>query len=222
MKEIGASVKEAIVNQVATSTNKIKDEIKTSYANAVSRSDEISSVELKSVVTEARFAEQKEEIDRKNCSNKIFIHRVQESQNNDKNKDKEFVNNLTKSVKATVTIKDVFRIGQHGSTGRTRPIKVILKSGNKKFTLLGNLFALKGVEEYNIITITEDLTQTERTQYDYYLKKQKIKTINCRMRIQSFGEFVEIQKRLPLGELDKHELLEHIKQNIRTLWQSLK
>ena len=56
MKKIGASVKEAIVNKVATSTNKIEDQIKTSYANAISRSGEISSVELKSVVTEARFA----------------------------------------------------------------------------------------------------------------------------------------------------------------------
>ena len=158
-KEIGASFKEAIVNHVANSTNKIEDQIKTSYANAVSRSSEISSVELKSVVTEARFAEQKEEIDRKNRTNNLIIHGVQESQNSDENKDKEFVNNLVKRVKAAVTIKEVFRIGQPGDTERNRPIKVVLKSDKEKFALLGNLFALKGVEEYNGISITEDLTQ---------------------------------------------------------------
>ena len=175
MKEIGASFKEAIVNHVANSTNKIEDHIKTSYANAVSRSSEISSVELKSVATEARFAEQKEEIDRKNRTNNLIIHGVQESQNSDENKDKEFVNNLVKRVKAAVTIKEVFRIGQPGDTERNRPIKVVLKSDKEKFTLLGNLFALKGVEEYNGISITEDLTQAERRQYKLLSEEAKDK-----------------------------------------------
>ena len=175
MKEIGASFKEAIVNHVANSTNKIEDQIKTSYANAVSRSSEISSVELKSVVTEARFAEQKEEIDRKNRTNNLIIHGVQESQNSDENKDKEFVNNLVKRVKAAVTIKEVFRIGQPGDTERNRPIKVVLKSDKEKFALLGNLFALKGVEEYNGISITEDLTQAERRQYKLLSEEAKDK-----------------------------------------------
>lgn len=175
MKEIGASFKEAIVNHVANSTNKIEDQIKTSYANAVSRSSEISSVELKSVVTEARFAEQKEEIDRKNRTNNLIIHGVQESQNSDENKDREFVNNLVKSVKAAVTIKEVFRIGRPGDTERNRPIKVVLKSDKEKFALLGNLFALKGVEEYNGISITEDLTQAERRQYKLLSEEAKDK-----------------------------------------------
>ena len=57
----------------------------------------------------------------------------------------------------------------------SKAIKAALKSEKEKLTLLGSLFALKAVEEYNRISITEDL-KAERTSYKLLSGEEKDKS----------------------------------------------
>ena len=75
---------------------------------------------------------------------------------------------------ASITIKHIARLGKPNE-GKNRPIKVTLDSEDEKFKLFGNLSALRGMEEYKGVCITEDLTQEERKQFKELATKAKSK-----------------------------------------------
>ena len=115
--------------------------------------------DLTNVIASIRKAELAEERARSARASNIIVHGLHE--NNDSKKDDDFAANLVKDLHTKVIIKSTSRIGTP-SDEKKRPIKITLQSENEKFRLMGNLSALKGVEKYKGISITEDLCQADR------------------------------------------------------------
>ena len=92
--------------------------------------------------------------------------------------DKKFVDDLIKTIRiSTPKIKTMSRIGEKAEN-KKRPIKVILSTEKDKMTLLRNLSSLKGNKEYIGISLTEDLTMTERTVLKEWSEKAKELNLN--------------------------------------------
>ena len=68
------------------------------------------------------------------------------------------------------------RLGQ-ATVGKCRPVKIVLSSEREKENLMANLSALKDNEFYNGVSITEDLTQTQRKAYKELAQTAKSKNI---------------------------------------------
>jgi len=100
---------------------------------------------------------------------------------------------LIKDLHTNVTVKHVTRIGK-STDGKNRPLKIVLRCEEEKVNLMGNLAALRGVEKYVGISITEDLTQNERNAY------KETKTTQTQ---NTSGEF--LKKRIPTKEDPKTE-----------------
>ena len=128
------------------------------------------STTLREVVKSVRQAEITEERNKTLRSKNIIIHGVPES--NEDNQDQEFVTVFSNDVHASVTIKQITRLGKP-TEGKNRPIKITLESEDEKFKLFGNLSALRGIDKYKGISVTEDLTQEERNQFKELASKAK-------------------------------------------------
>ena len=104
----------------------------------------------------------------------IIIHGVAEStEGTQQDHDQKFVTGLIDTIKIPKpTIKNITRIGTQ-STDKNRPIKVVLSTEKEKTSLLRNLSALKGNEDYKGISVTEDLTLTERAVLKEWIEKAK-------------------------------------------------
>ena len=84
--------------------------------------------------------------------------------------DKDFTNNLLKDVQIDIAPKSIQRIGK-SLPMKSRPIKIILNSAAKKVRLMKQLKNLKGKQEYLRISITNDLTPSERALYKSWKDK---------------------------------------------------
>ena len=98
----------------------------------------------------------------------IIIHGVAEYNTDSNTNDQKWANDLIDDLRARVTIKRVSRIGALCEE-RKRPLIVTLTSEEEKINLLGNLPALKGLQRYKGISITEDLTPEERKCFKNHL-----------------------------------------------------
>ena len=108
----------------------------------------------------------------------IVIHGVAEQKDDgeETDGDKKFVDVLVKTIKIpTPNIKSISRIGTKAAN-KKRPIKVVLGSEKEKMALLRNLAALKGSNKYIGVSVTEDLTQTERLLLKEWADKAKKST----------------------------------------------
>ena len=120
--------------------------------------------ELETIMRVAKIEEKKEEQDHDQRKNNIIIHgategvsKTKEEQNKD---DKDFVEKLLKDASYKATPKYIGRIGI--KTGeKSRPLKVVFSTEKEKRNLFGNLKALKGIESYQGVSISDD-TRAER------------------------------------------------------------
>ena len=71
-----------------------------------------------------------------------------------------------------ITTKSIARIGRNDN-GKSRPIKVTFKTVDDKNKVMSNLRYLKGKDAYNKISVTEDLTLSERKMIKDYVEKAK-------------------------------------------------
>jgi len=169
MEEIGTNLKDSILKEM---NDKVIQNVK-SYAEATKPSSTTN--DLKTIVHEARNEELIEANNRKARANSIIIHGIQETNSDDaENKDQTFVNSLINVVKARVDVKQSLRIGTF-DTEKNRPLKVAFKNESQKSSFMSNLSALKNIAEYKKISITEDLTQAERSLFKEWSTKAREK-----------------------------------------------
>ena len=102
--------------------------------------------------------------DRQKRSTNIIIHGVTERENDEKTNIQKWVADIVTDLHASVTVKSVSRIGKLTETSN-RLILVNLGSEEEKFIFIGNLSALKGIQKYVGISVTEDLTSDDRKAY---------------------------------------------------------
>ena len=166
MKTLGESIKSSILEEIKSSLTKVEEQVtdaKKSYAEAVdTNATKANQPCIKEFVREARNFELTESTDRKRRQANLIIHGVKE--NNDPGEDQGYVDDLIKFVKAQSKTKHVSRIGVH-KDDKSRPIKVVFQSEKQKDNFYGNLSALKDIDEYKGISITEDLTPSQRAIY---------------------------------------------------------
>ena len=177
MNALGESIKISILEELRSSLSKVENqvtEVKTSYANAAKASTPALTSGLKTIVKEARYEARKENRDHDNRSKNIIIHGVAEDTlDQSEDSDKTFVDTLVKTIRIpTPKLISVSRIGTR-STGKKRPLKVILGSEKEKMLFLRNLSALRGNDDYRGISVTEDLTPTERSVLKEWTDKAK-------------------------------------------------
>ena len=133
---------------------------------------------LKSIFKEARNEEKTEERDKRSRINNVIIHGVKETATEDEEEattaDTQFVSQLFKDVGIETTTKDMRRLG-HRAPLKRRPIKLLFNSGADKEKLMKNLKHLKGRHEYTGISVTNDLTTSERALYKSWKIKEELK-----------------------------------------------
>ena len=177
IKTLGETIKSSILEEIQSSLTKVEskvDQVKTSYAAVTKVSTPVTTSGLKTIVKEARYEEMREKRDHDNRQNNVIIHGVSESavEQNDA-EDKKFVESLIKTIRIpTPNIKSISRIGA-SATDKRRPIKVVLRSEKEKMNFLRNLSVLKGNSLYKGVSVTEDLTQTERSVLKEWTEKAK-------------------------------------------------
>jgi len=113
---------------------------------------------LRSEKIEEKLEEQRKKVKQSN----IIIHGIQES--DDTNYDTNFVNGLLDDT-GIYTEQELYvsRIGKRSkSNGNQRPIKVVFSDNHRKNQFMQSLTELKDIQKYAKISITDDLTKTER------------------------------------------------------------
>lgn len=168
---MGESIKSSLLEVIKSSLTKVEEHAtvaQRSYADATKITTEATSTiatsGLKSIIKEARYEEIKEKRDHDQRQRNVIIHGVPEWNDEQKeNGDKKFVKTIIEIVKIPPpTIKGISRIGSTADANKKRPIKLVLGSEKEKLSLLRSLSALKGNDDYKGVSITEDLTLTER------------------------------------------------------------
>ncbi|XP_066917030.1 myb-like protein X [Clytia hemisphaerica] len=194
ISELGETIKSSLLEEIQSSLTKVESQVEKSYANVTKASNTpMLTSGLKSIVKEARYEEIKEKKDHDQRQKNIVIHGVDEQEDEGTSDgDKKFLDALVKTIKIqTPSIKSVSRIGRKAED-KKRPIKVVLGSEKEKMTFLRNLAPLKDNQKYKGVSVTEDLTQTERLVLKEWAdKKEKNSTW---MILSGFGALEGIQK----------------------------
>lgn len=171
ISEMGSMIKVSICSQVNKTFEAISNTTSgRSYAMATGGS-QIN--ELKTIIKEARHAELTEERDHKSRANNIIVHGVAEFEDEIEG-DKTYTDNLIEDIKVPVKITKISRIGIKSNV-KKRPIKISFSNQQDKLNILKNLSALKNNDKYKGMSITEDLTLTERAILREWLEKAKEK-----------------------------------------------
>lgn len=150
-----------------------------SFADAVrSNNNNTKPIELKNIITEARQEELREQRDKKSRENNIIIHGITDPQIEDpqlmENWDKAFTSRLLSNINVYAITKEHIRIGKITSL-RRRPLKVSFHDKSDKEKVMKNLKNLKDLHVYKGMSITEDLTSSERSLYKQWTIKAKEK-----------------------------------------------
>ena len=148
MEKFKQSMQELIKTEMRAMSEK-------SYADAA-KSSEVPTI--REAIGEAWLVEEAEENEKVRRSSNVVIHGLVEKEKRD---DNAWAEGLVKDTYTRATIKRVSRLGKP-SQEKKRPISICLSSEKEKFSLLGNLFTLKGIQKYKTLSITEDLTPDER------------------------------------------------------------
>jgi len=148
--------------------NDLKTSLGTRQQDHVSYSDMLkknTQNDFQTIIRVAKIEECQEERDHNNRKKNIVIHGVHEVGDNDeenqKMRDENFVKSLLTDVANRSNPKYIGRIGLQ-SPGKFRPIKVAFETEEEKRKLFSHLSALKGLENYESVSITDDYTQAER------------------------------------------------------------
>ena len=142
-----------------------------SYAKVVNASNPVNT-DFRNIIIAAKNEERVEERNKKLRENNIVVHGRDDKENNEEN-DKTFINDMLKEISVgAITATSITRIGKNES-GKSRPIKVTFKSIDEKNKVMSNLKYLKGKVTYNKISVTDDLTLSERKMIKDYVEKAK-------------------------------------------------
>ena len=142
-----------------------------SYSQVVNTSNPVNT-DFRNLIIAAKNEERVEEKDKKLRENNIIVHGRDEKENNEEN-DKSFINDMLKEISVgAITTKSIARIGRNDN-GKSRPIKVTFKTVDDRNKVMSNLKYLKGKDAYNKISVTEDLTLSERKMIKDYVEKAK-------------------------------------------------
>ena len=119
-----------------------------------------------------------EQTERKQRAGNIILHGIEEDYGTDENErkqiDEAYVHSLFDTVAKDISFKSITRLGKVDSENtKKRPIKVVMKSEEAKIVVMSNLRKLKGKEEFNGLSITEDYTTKERELIRQYTEKAK-------------------------------------------------
>ena len=116
---------------------------------------------IKEVIRSEKIEDQLEEQRKRAKQSNIIIHGVPESE--DEDHDTKFINKLLDDTGSTELEVYLGRIGQASkSKPCQRPMKVVFCNVEAKHNFMQNLTELKGIKRYAKISITDDLTRTER------------------------------------------------------------
>ena len=122
---------------------------------------------VKNIVKDVVSLQSKEEKERKERENNVIMFNLDEdptTENENDNKDKDFVENLCKNILEIPNIKvqKMFRLGRKSET-KIRPLKMVFENNSDKRVFFGNLYKLKNSEP-NIkkVSICQDLTLLQR------------------------------------------------------------
>lgn len=129
---------------------------------------------IKEAIKEAWREDEAEENDKARRAKNFIVHGVSEQDHND---DKKWIDNLITDTHSRVSVKQVVRLGKH-IDDKKRPMLVCLANESEKSKLLSNLPALSGIEKYANVSVTEDLTPTERKQLKDLSNEAKIRNAN--------------------------------------------
>jgi len=161
--------------------NDLKTSLGTRQQDHVSYSDMLkknTQNDFQTIIRVAKIEECQEERDHNNRKKNIVIHGVHEVGDNDeenqKMRDENFVKSLLTDVANRSNPKYIGRIGLQ-SPGKFRPIKVAFETEEEKRKLFSHLSALKGLENYESVSITDDYTQAEREMIKSWANKAKAK-----------------------------------------------
>lgn len=116
---------------------------------------------LKEVIKDAWREEGAEEADKRRRAPNVIVHGLPEK---DEENDKSWASDFIKDTHARANIQRVRRLGV-ADGNKKRPLLLSLKNEQEKWTVIGNLTSLKGLENYKGISITEDLTPAQRKVY---------------------------------------------------------
>ena len=93
---------------------------------------------------------------------------------------------LFDTVTKDISFKSITRLGKvDNENTKKMPIKVVMKSEESKIVIISNLRKLKGKEEFNGLSITEDYTIKERELIRQYIGKAKEANSNEPVDVQT-------------------------------------
>jgi len=168
---------------ITANVKRIESDTKKSFSDAVKQNitEQNNSPNLRSIIKDARNEQQLEEREKRLRKNNIIIHGIadpiSEDEDQMKQRDKEFTENLFKAIKVDVTPTVVQLIGKP-EDHKKRPIKVIFNSPADKEKIMQSLKNLKNNESYNGMSIMIDLTEGERALYKSWTEKAKQKNLD--------------------------------------------
>ena len=171
----------------------MNDFLQKSYAGAVGNAESVTNTDnptrtngiipvpdIRSIMREQENEKLADETDKKRRACNFIVHGVDEITSSDeereqsKKKDKDFVTSLIRDVGCTGDPKSVFRLGD-ASSGRKRPIKVVLDCEENKENILKSLRKLKGKDAYRGVSVTDDYTLNDRSLLKEWAEKAKAK-----------------------------------------------
>ena len=132
---------------------------------------------IKEVICSEKIEDQLEEQRKRAKQSNIIIHGVPESE--DEDHDTKFINKLLDDTYSTEVEVYLGRIGQASkSKPCQRPIKVVFCNVEEKRNFMQNLTELNGIKKYANISITDDLTRTERKLIKLWKNKADLRNKN--------------------------------------------
>ena len=160
-------------------TNSLKEQnSKTSYSEILKKDTQN---DFQTIIRVAKLEEKKEERDHFQRQKNVIIHGATEddskTEEDQKSIDKSFVDDLLRDISYKAVPNYIGRIGAK-SEGKSRPIKVVFNTVDEKRKLFNNLKALKEVEKYRSISISDDYTIAERQLIREWAVKAKEKNQN--------------------------------------------
>ena len=161
--KLTAKIEETMNSKIQLET---ATESKKSFAEATKPSHQLNIDEMKQLLRREKVEEQIEDQRKQSIDANIIIHGVKDLENK---KDIDYVNELLNDVNLKAQPAYVSRVGKEFKG--MRPIKVAFKDSHIKYRFMKKLTELKLHEKYAKISITDDLTRTEREQIKEWKKR---------------------------------------------------
>ena len=145
-----------------------------SEESGVNQSKPTEITDFRTIIKEARNEELAEQTEKRRRACNIILHGVNEAVDADRNEAKKtFINSFIDTIKVATTFKSVLRLGK-ASPSKNRPIMVVFEKEDEKDKIMNSLKHLKDNEIYKGLSVTEDLTFTDREIIREWKERAKI------------------------------------------------